>query len=213
MGADGVGVGKLRLFAAAVVVCLAAAAPAAAADPYASLLAPPRACGGGADELNLDAATAATAMLCLTNYARTHSGLAPLKANALLDRAGAAKLAADVSCREFSHTPCGRPFQSVFADYLTGAASYSIGENIAWGTGGYGTPRATMDAWLNSTGHRENILNASFTELGIGYVPATTFLGYDGAALWSQEFGTRTAAKPAAPRPHRPARRYRVSRR
>ena len=72
-----------------------------------------------------------------------------------------------------------------------------------------------MDAWLNSTGHRENILNASFTELGIGYVASTTFLGYDGAALWSQEFGTRTtpAKQSAAPRPHRPRRRYRVSRR
>jgi Cysteine-rich secretory protein family len=118
----------------------------------------------------------------------------------VLDTAGTAKLGADLSCGEFSHTPCGNPFQSVFTDYLAGAAGYGIGENIAWGTGSYGTPRSTMDGWLNSTGHRANILTPSFTELGIGYLPDRSFLGYSGATLWSQEFGTRTpSATSAAP--------------
>src|SRR3954468_20997100 len=128
-----------------LVGCILVAAPAAQAadDPYAPLLAPAGTCGAAADALSVDPGTARSTMLCLTNYARTHSGLAPLRANPVLDAAGTAKLAADVSCGEFSHTPCGSPFQSVFAAYLAGATIYAIGENIAWGTGSYGTPLST----------------------------------------------------------------------
>lgn len=206
----------------AVLACAAAAAGSAraATDPTANLLAPAGVCGAAADELGLDQASAEQAMLCLTNYARAQAGLAPLTANAVLDQAGAAKLQADLSCAEFSHTPCGNPFESVFATYLAGATSYQIGENIAWGTGSYGTARQTMDGWLNSPGHRENILTPEFRELGIGYAANQTFQGYGGATLWSQEFGTRAPAltpqtqaatspastgRPATARPAQPA--------
>lgn len=84
-------------------------------------------------------------MLCLTNYARTRSGLEPLRANPLLAQAGQAKLIADLACGEFSHTPCGEPFRSDFIAYLRHASSYQIGENIAWRSGEYGTPRQTMN--------------------------------------------------------------------
>jgi uncharacterized protein YkwD len=192
-----------------VLACAAVAAVAAstgrAADDPAALLAPAGTCGAADDELNLSQAAAAQAMLCLTNFARARAGLAALRASTALDQAGAAKLAANISCNEFSHTPCGEPFSDVFAAYLAGANGYRIGENIAWGTGSYGTPRQTMLAWLNSAGHRENILNAEFQELGIGYLAGQTFLGYSGAALWSQEFGTRapaaTSPPAAAPQP------------
>jgi uncharacterized protein YkwD len=196
-GADNEHIGVLRTSALAACVVLALAgttAAGAADDPYAALLAPSGTCGAAADQLNLDAATAEAAMLCLTNYARAQEGLAPLHPNATLDAAGQAKLAADLSCAEFSHTPCGHPFDTVFAAYLQGATSYEIGENIAWGTGDYGTPRSTMNGWLHSEGHRENILTAAYTDLGIGYVPSQPFQGYEGATLWSQEFGTRSPA-------------------
>jgi len=61
-------------------------------------------------------------------------------------------------------------------------------------TGSFGTPRQTMSGWLHSTGHRENILTAAYAELGIGYLPGQTFQGYNGATLWSQEFGLRSPA-------------------
>jgi uncharacterized protein YkwD len=188
-------IGVLRSSAvlACAVAALAAAAPAGAADdPYAALLAPSGTCGPAADALGLDAATAQSVMLCLTNYARAQSGLPPLRSSATLDAAGQAKLAADLSCSEFSHTPCGQPFEAVFADYVQGATSYQIGENIAWGTGSFGTPRNTMDGWLHSEGHRENILTAAYAELGIGYLAGRPFQGYSGATLWSQEFGVRS---------------------
>jgi uncharacterized protein YkwD len=185
-----------RLRTLALLACAGAALGAgsakAAKDPYASLLAPPAVCGPAAETLSLDQASAERTMLCLTNYARTRSGLEPLRANPLLAQAGQAKLAADLACGEFSHTPCGRSFRSVFAAYLRGTSSYQIGENIAWGNSDYGTPRQTMNSWLHSAGHRKNILAPGFRELGIGYQPDETFQGHSGVTLWSQEFGTRT---------------------
>lgn len=175
-----------------LAAALSAGASRAAADPASSLLAPPGVCGPAADQLNLDVTTARKAMLCLTNYARIHSGLKRLAGNALLNQAGEAKLDADMSCGEFTHTPCGKPFQDVFAAYLTGATAYALGENIAWGTGSFGTPRQTMDGWLNSSEHRQNILSPAFHQLGIGYLAGQTFQGSAGATLWSQEFAARS---------------------
>ena len=196
---------RARLLLLSLCAAFVAVSGASAdADPYAAMLAPAGTCGAAADQLDLDAPTAQSTMLCLTNYARAQQGLAPLQANTVLDAAGNAKLGADITCAEFSHTPCGQPFSAVFADYVKGATSYDIGENIAWGTGSYGTPRETMNGWLHSTGHRENILTAAFTELGVGYLPGQTFQGYSGASLWAQEFGTATrpvATKPPAPKP------------
>lgn len=168
-----------------MVELLAAVALAFSDDP---LLAPAGAC---------DAATPQQTMVCLTNYARTQDGLSALRANDTLDAAGDAKLAADLTCGEFSHTPCGDPFSNVFATYLAGATSYSIGENIAWGTGSYGAARDTMNNWLHSPGHRANILSSDYAEVGVGYLPNVTFQGYSGATLWSQEFGRRATAGPA----------------
>jgi uncharacterized protein YkwD len=165
------------------------------------LVAPSGTCGPAADQLGLDAATAQFAMQCLTNYARAQEGLAPLQLNTTLNAAGQAKLESNISCAEFSHTPCGQPFDTVFSSYVQGATSYQIGENIAWGTGSYGTPRQAMNGWVHSTGHRENILTPAYAELGIGYLPGQTFLGYDGATLWSQEFGLRTPASSATSQP------------
>ena len=114
-------------------------------------------------------------MLCLTNYARIHSGLKRLVGSPTLDQAGEAKLDADLNCGEFSHTPCSKPFEEVFAAYLTGATAYTLGENIAWGTGSFGTPRQTMNGWLHSTEHLQNIHSPAFHELGIGYLAGQAF--------------------------------------
>jgi uncharacterized protein YkwD len=184
----------LILGLATLMVASGICAAGADAAPSASLLAPAGVCGPAADRLNLDTTIAERAMLCLTNYARRHAGRKPLALSLVLDRAGQAKLAADLSCGDFSHSPCGEPFQSVFGSYLAGASWYTIGENIAWGTGQYGTPRETMNSWLNSPEHLQNILNSAFHDLGIGYLPGQSFQGTTGATLWSQEFGGRSRA-------------------
>jgi uncharacterized protein YkwD len=182
----------LLLLCCAAFAATAVPGARSADDPYAALLAPSGVCGADAERLSLDQAVALQAMTCLTNYARRKSGLVPLHRSSALNDAGRAKLAADLSCAEFSHTPCGRPFTAVFGSYVAGATSYAVGENIAWGTGSYGTPRQAMNGWLHSTGHRENILRADYRELGIGYLPNQTFQSHAGATLWAQEFGVRT---------------------
>jgi uncharacterized protein YkwD len=187
--------------AVGALVLASTAGAKAADDPYAALVAPSGTCGPAADQLGIDAATAQLAMQCLTNYARAQQGLAPLQLNATLNAAGQTKLKSNISCAEFSHTPCGQPFDTVFSSYVQGATSYQIGENIAWGTGSYGTPRQTMNGWVHSAGHRENILTAAYAELGVGYLPGQTFQGYDGATLWSQEFGLRTPGLSATSTP------------
>lgn len=64
-----------------------------------------------------------------------------------------------------------------------------IGENIA---AGYATPQAVMNAWLNSTGHRANIENTDYREIGVGY----DALGGAYGRYWVQNFGRRTNAYP-----------------
>ena len=64
----------------------------------------------------------------------------------------------------------------------------SGGENIA---AGYSTPASVMDGWMNSPGHRANILNCGFTEIGIGYA----YLADDTGSVnyhhyWTQDFAT-----------------------
>jgi uncharacterized protein YkwD len=189
----------LAACAAAVALGASGGAALAADDPYAAMLAPTGTCGATADELGLELTAAQLSMQCLTNYARAQAGLAPVQLNAQLNDAGIAKLTADVSCGEFSHTPCGQPFSSVFADYVKGAAGYEIGENIAWGTGRYGTPRETMSGWLHSTDHRENILMAAYTEVGIGYLAGRAFLVHRGAPLWSLVLGWAPGGAGPAP--------------
>src|SRR5919107_1385530 len=76
------------------------------------------------------------------------------------------------------------------------APAAPVGENLAWGQGNLATPRAIAVAWMNSPGHRHNILQPEFTEIGVGIVPGTP-----GDATWgatyTTDFGNVTAA-PAA---------------
>jgi hypothetical protein len=64
-----------------------------------------------------------------------------------------------------------------------------LGENLAWGTGGLATPGAIMQAWMNSPGHRENILNPDFREVGIGVVAGNPAAADGYGATYATEFG------------------------
>ena len=66
---------------------------------------------------------------------------------------------------------------------------YPVGENIHGGGGSYGTPSGAMRSWMNSSGHRANILNRRFREVGIGAVRGT-FKGNRGR-MWTVDFGNR----------------------
>jgi uncharacterized protein YkwD len=114
----------------------------------------------------------------LTNVERAKAGCGPLKHDARL-RAAAYAHSADMSAKNyFDHTSKdGRSF----ADRIT-AAGYTwraAAENIAKG---YGTAQAVVQGWMNSPGHRQNILNCTYTDIGVGYVAA-------GGPYWTQDFG------------------------
>ena len=101
----------------------------------------------------------------LLNEIRVSNGLKPLTANWELYRIARYKSEDMSDNRYFSHTSptYGTPFQMIRA---FGLSYRSAGENIAYG---YGTPAAVVNGWMNSSGHRANILNASYTQIGVGY--------------------------------------------
>ena len=112
----------------------------------------------------------------LVNEQRAANGLAPLKLSSELSRVARAK-SQDMHDRNyFSHTSptYGSPFDMMKA---FGISYRTAGENIAKG---YSTPAAVVNAWMNSPGHRANILNSSYTTIGVGYVA-------DGH-YWTQHF-------------------------
>ena len=118
-------------------------------------------------------------VLELVNVERRRHGLRPLAmAGDLADVA--AQRAKEIE-RHFSHTrPNGRGFDS-----LLQYKGRCWGENIAAGSA---TPEAVVEQWMNSPGHRANILNGGFTELGVGYyyLEGSEYLHY-----WVQVFRGR----------------------
>ncbi len=112
----------------------------------------------------------------LINEIRVKNGLSPLTENTALSRCAKAKSQDMHDKRYFSHqSPTyGSPFDMM---KQFGITYRTAGENIAMGQS---TPQAVVNAWMNSEGHRANILNASFTQIGMGYVA-------DGH-YWTQQF-------------------------
>jgi uncharacterized protein YkwD len=132
------------------------------------------------------------ATLCVLNAERARHDLAPLKLNRRLSKAARRHSRAMARKHFFSHTsPSGATFVDRIrrAGYLAGASSWSIGENIAYGSGSQGAPRAIGTAWMNSPGHRANILSRSFRAIGIGIAAGTPFGG--GGATYTTDFGRR----------------------
>ncbi len=102
----------------------------------------------------------------LVNLERGKNGLKPLTADWQLSRVARYKSQDMRDNRYFSHTSpvYGSPFQMI---KNFGISYRSAGENIAMGQA---TPQAVVNAWMNSSGHRANILNSSYTHIGVGYV-------------------------------------------
>jgi uncharacterized protein YkwD len=143
---------------------------------------------------NLDRVREAT--LCLVNVQRARHDLAPLSANDELTKAAQAYSARMVRDRFFAHvTPAGTTLTSRIrkgTDYLGGSVrDWSLGENLAWGSRSLGTPRATVRAWMASSGHRHNILNGQFRDIGVGVAPGAPATVRGRAATYTTEFGYR----------------------
>jgi uncharacterized protein YkwD len=140
---------------------------------------------------------ARSATLCLLNEQRAAHGLARLRAHRMLQSAAQRYAGAMVRGGFFGHvSPSGSTLEQRIRQgtrYLAGALRYEIGENIAWGQGERGKPRAIVAAWMASPGHRANILRATFREIGIGIASGAPVPGLAGgpAVTYANEFGTR----------------------
>ncbi|WP_435971982.1 CAP domain-containing protein [Streptomyces sp. Qhu_M48] len=137
--------------------------------------------GTGAGPQNDQGQTsAADQVVALVNAERAKAGCGPLTANATLTRAAQGH-SEDMAARDFfDHTnPDGAgPGERVTA---AGYPWSTYGENIAMGQS---TPEQVMDSWMNSPGHRANILNCDFKEIGVG-------IHSSGGPYWTQVFGAR----------------------
>lgn len=116
-------------------------------------------------------------VVSLVNRERAKAGLQPLAVSTQIT--SAANVRAKEIETSFSHN---RPDGSSFSTALTqsGAVFRGAGENIAYGQR---TPEEVMNGWMNSAGHRANILNKDFTTIGVGYRQNSKGIGY-----WVQLF-------------------------
>jgi len=156
----------------------------------------------------------AAAQLCLLNGERADAGLPPLKLDARLSAAAQAYAADLVAGQYFSHT--GRDGSTIRtrlddAGYLPRNGGWAIGENLAWGTGALATPASIMQAWMNSPGHRENVLNPEYREIGIGVVAGNPSTATGAGATYANAFGV--VDQPAGHKPSKKSGKRRANRR
>ena len=116
----------------------------------------------------------------LVNEARAKEGLQPLTLDPLLRKG--AQVRAEECVKVFSHTrPDGTSYKTAISE--AGVVSNYTGENVACG---HSSAQQVVKAWLNSPGHRDNILNSNFTKIGVG-LEKNVGNGYKGYS-WSQLF-------------------------
>lgn len=129
---------------------------------------------GGSSETEL---SYAEQVVKLVNEERAKHGLSPLTIDKSVE--SAALVRSKEIEKSFSHTrPNGSSFSSALKEQ--GVSFMGAGENIAWGQK---SPEEVMQGWMNSEGHRANILNAKFTKIGVGY-----YQNSNGTNYWTQLF-------------------------
>lgn len=135
------------------------------------------------------------ATLCLLNGERQDAGLAPLSENAKLAAAAIVHSREMVDKQFFAHQ--GRdgsdPVTRIrSAGYIPSVGAWTVGENLAWGTGTLATPKEIVGAWMKSQGHRDNILRAAYKEIGFGVVVGNPKSDNGAGATYTTAFGGLT---------------------
>jgi uncharacterized protein YkwD len=182
---------RRRLVAVAALATLALCAPAtASADDCA-----------GADVVPAadNVAVVGQATLCLLNAQRAAYGLGALVENGALSNASTGYSQRMVAQSFFAHeSPDGGTLvdRLTSAGYLGGDDAWVVGENIGWGQGSLATPRSMVDAWMQSPGHRANMLSGDYTQIGFGLALGTPE-DQTWGATYTTDFGA--GANPPAP--------------
>ena len=132
--------------------------------------------GSSSVSAGIQSSSAASEVVRLTNSARSQNGYAALVEDGALSEAAAVR--AREIARSFSHTrPSGASFSSALSE--SGVSYLRAGENIAYGQK---SASEVVNAWMNSPGHRANILNSSYSRIGSASV------NIDGTLYWVQLF-------------------------
>ncbi|MEA2133879.1 MAG: hypothetical protein QOC68_1788 [Solirubrobacteraceae bacterium] len=137
-------------------------------------------------------ATVAEATLCLLNGERADRGLAQLRLNDQLQRAALHHGGDMVDHLYFAHVgrDGSQPAERIRdSGYLSSGGAWRIGENLAWGTGELATPKKIMAAWMASPGHRANILQRAYREIGFGVLAGNPASRGGAGATYVTEFG------------------------
>jgi uncharacterized protein YkwD len=125
-------------------------------------------------------------VLVLLNDIREQHGLTTLRPSVAL-RGAAREHSADMLARGyFDHDGPRESFGKRIRRHLR---SPLVGENIAWGTGRYGTPEGLVKLWMNSPGHRRIILMPGLHRIGLG-VATGSFKGIPGAVMATADFSS-----------------------
>ena len=144
------------------------------------------------------------ALLCDMNAVRAQNGLAPLRWDWRLWHSAQTITDAMAANHFFSHVdPQGHDLIDRISPtgYLAGAGDPFVLENLGWGGGSLGTPSAITTGWMNSDGHRVNVLDKDVTDVGIGVAWGSPSDGSEDGLFYAADFG-----RPATPaRPVRPA--------
>lgn len=185
---------RLSLAVATAALALAALAPTPASASYCSFR---DIMAANAQPTSANLAAVESAVICLTNNQREAAGLPRLAASPILAKAAEAHSLDMVKRRFFAHAHPSTPDQkSMFRAKLAGYCTMSFcstGENIYCGSGSLTTPRAAVNWWMNSPGHKANILDPKFKEIGVGIALGSPSAKCDGSqpATYTQVFGAQ----------------------
>jgi uncharacterized protein YkwD len=142
-------------------------------------------------------AQVSASILCLVNAERQDQGLAPLTQNGQLDNASQVMSDLMVEKVFFAHeTPDGRNVVDRVepTGYLPRTDDWVLGENLAWGSGALSTPQAIVNGWMNSEGHRKNILATDYKDIGIGITMGSPSPQAKGGTTYANAFGAKGQA-------------------
>jgi uncharacterized protein YkwD len=184
-----------RAYIAAAFACTALAVlpgPVAAADCM----------NADSTPSSTSAADLSAATVCLVNVERAAAGMKPVAPSPPLTRAAEEYARAMVAGQFFAHSD---PAGHVVADRVAAAGEsldtwLELGENLAWGSLALATPRATVNGWMLSQAHRDNILYAPYRSLGVGIADGAPAAGVPAALTYVAVFAEQRPAARAVKR-------------
>jgi hypothetical protein len=136
-------------------------------------------------------------IFCLVNGERADNKLPPLSHNAQLDQAATGMCQRMITEHFFAHeTPDGKTVVDRIqpTGYIPKSGDWVVGENLAWGSGALSTPRAIVNGWMSSPGHKANILAPDYKDIGLAACNGSPLPTTTGGTVYVNNFGAKSGA-------------------